>query len=120
MALRWDRALTDPQPLGTLSVEAGLGWFQDGQKGQGAVDLLLPEAGLRVGLGGPFELGLGAGWAIGLEDRSGDDLTLWASLSADVGIGADWALRPELRVRSVDPWVGTIADFALGIRRALG
>ena len=71
-----------------------------------------------MGLVGPFALGLGAGWAIGLEDRTGDDLTVWAALGADFPLGADWSIRPEVRVRSVDPWVGTIADFALGVRRA--
>ena len=119
VALRWDRTLVDLPGPGPLSIEAGLGWFQDGQKGQGAVDLLMPEAGLRIGLPGSFDLGVGAGWAIGLEDRNGDDLTLWAALAVDLGIGTDWSLRPELRVRSVDPWVGTIADYALGIRRVL-
>lgn len=119
VAVRWDRQLADPTGLGPVSLEAGLGWFQDGQVGQGAVDLLLPETGLRIELAGPFALGLGAGWAIGLEDRSGDDLTLWAALGADVAVARDWSLRPEVRVRSVDPWVGTIADFALGVRRAL-
>lgn len=119
LAFRWDRRLADPTGLGPVSLEAGLGWFQDGQVGQGAVDLLLPEAGLRIGLPGPLAVGLGAGWAIGLEDRSGDDLTLWAALGADVDIATDWSLRPEVRVRSVDPWVGTIADFALGLRRAI-
>lgn len=116
-ALRWDRGLARFSTLGPLSVEAGLSWFQDGQTGQGAVDLLLPEAGLRIGLAGPLQLGVGAGWAIGLEDRSGDDVSLWAGLSADVGIGTDWFLRPELRIRSVDPWVGTIVDYSLGVRR---
>lgn len=116
VAVRWDRALIDAPGL-PLSLEVGLGWFQDGQAGQGAVDLLLPEAGVRLGLPGPFDLGAGAGVAIGLEDRNGDDLTLWTGVAAEVGIARAWSLRPELRVRSVDPWVGTIADFALGIRR---
>ena len=119
VAFRWDRVLADPPVLGPFSAEVGLGWFQDGETGQGAVDLLLPEAGLRVGLPGPFDLGLGAGWAIGLEDRGGDDLTLWTALAANVSIGTHWSLRPELRLRSVDPWVGTIGDYALGVRRAL-
>ena len=119
VAVRWDRVVAHPSILAPLSLEAGLGWFQDGQTGQGAVDLLLPEVGLRAGLPGPFDVGLGAGLAVGLEDRSGDDLTLWAALAANVGLGTDWSLRPELRVRSVDPWVGTIADYAVGVRRAL-
>lgn len=119
VAFRWDRALAHPSAVGPLALEVGLGWFQDGATGQGAVDLLLPEAGLRIGLPGPLALGLGAGWAIGLEDRSGDDLTLWTALGADLPIANEWALRPEIRVRSVDPWVGTIADYSLGIRRAL-
>lgn len=119
VAVRWDRAVADPGPLGPLSLELGLGWFQDGQTGQGAADLLLPEAGVRVGLPGPLDLGAGVGLAVGMEDRSGDDLTLWASLGADLGFAPGWSLRPELRVRSVDPWVGTVADYGLGIRRAL-
>ena len=119
LAFRWDRVLADPPALGPLSIEAGLGWFQDGRNGQGAVDLLLVEAGVRFALPGPFHLGLGPGWAIGLEDRSGDDLTLWAALAADLGVGADWSLRPELGVRSVDPWAVTIVDCGLRLRRRL-
>lgn len=84
-ALRWDRGLARIPALGPLSVEVGVGWFQDGQTGQGAVDLLLPEAGLRIGLASPLQLGVGA-------------------------------LRPELRIRNVDPWV-TIVDYSLGVRR---
>ena len=118
VAIRWDRDLAHPLVFGSLAFEAGLGWFQDGQTGQGAVDLLLPEVGVRMGLVGPFALGLGVGWAIGLEDRSGDDLTVWAALGADFPVGADWSIRPEVRVRSVDPWVGTIADYAFGVRRS--
>ena len=117
VAIRWDHRLADLSAPGPLSLELGLGWFQDGQAGQGAVDLLLPEAGLAVGLPGPFYLGVGAGWAIGLEDRNGDDLTLWSALGAQVPVAGVWSLRPEIRVRAVDPWVGTVADFALGVRR---
>lgn len=62
-------------------------------------------------------MGAGAGWAIGLEDRSGDDLALWAALAADVDIGGHWSIRPELRLRTVDPWAGTIVDYGLGLRR---
>lgn len=117
VALRWDRGLTDDRSRGPVALEVGLAWFQDGQAGQGAVDLLLPEAGLRIGLPGPFDVGAGAGWAIGLEDRSGDDLALWAALAADVNIGGHWSIRPELRLRTVDPWAGTIVDYGLGLRR---
>ncbi len=119
VALRYDRAFAHPRSFGPVSFEVGVGWFQDGQKGQGAVDLLLPEGGVRVGLAGPLDLGVGAGWAIGMEDRSGDDPTLWAALGANLGLGGAWAVRPEIRLRAVDPWVGTVADFSLGIRRAL-
>lgn len=118
-SLRWDRDLAHPLVFGSLALEAGVGWFQDGQAGQGAVDLLLPEAGIRMGLVGPFALGLGAGWAVGLEDRTGDDITVWAALGADLFVASDWAIRPEVRVRSVDPWAGTIADYAVGIRRVI-
>lgn len=119
LALRWDRDLTAPATPGPIALDVGIGWFQDGQEGQGAVDLLLPEVGVRVGLPGPFAVGLGAGYAIGLEDRTGDDLTLWAALGADFPFSPGWSFRPELRVRSVDPWVGTVADYSVGIRRAL-
>ena len=119
VAVRWDQRLAEPSSLGPVWLDIGLGWFQDGQAGQGAVDLLLPEAGLGVGLPGPFYLGLGAGWAIGLEDRNGDDLTVWSALGAQVPVARGWSLRPEIRARSVDPWVGTVTDFALGVRRAL-
>ena len=41
----------------------------------------------------------------------------WDHRLADLSAPGPLSLRPEIRVRAVDPWVGTVADFALGVRR---
>ena len=33
----------------------------------------------------------------------------------DLSMGRRWVVRPEVRVRAVDPWAGTIADLAVGV-----
>lgn len=82
---------------------------------------MLPEAQLQVtGAGTVFRpylgVGLGASWATGAADDE-FDLTLSTAAGLRVRMSSDWILRGELRVRAIDPWTGTTADWGLGIGR---
>lgn len=102
----------------TLRWQAGVAAFRYEAQSDKQVTLILPEAGVEwhppLGLL-PLYLGAGAGY----DFESGgfeDEFTLHAALGLEMGVAPGVALRPELRVRAVDPWVGTMADFTLGVR----
>jgi hypothetical protein len=84
--------------------------------------MLLPEMGLlaRVPVGIPLLFGVGVGHTLGVKGDPDDDATLYTALGLELEDRSGWAVRPELRVRAVDPWTGTIADFTIGVRRAFG
>lgn len=123
----YDLSGTGTEAVGSLRVDgpvaaglrwqAGLGFFRyEAQFGDDRT-LFLPEAGLEwhPPVGG-LPLYLGAGVGANLERGPGDnDATLYGAVGLDLGTG-DFSLRPEVRVRAVDPWVGTMADFTLGLR----
>jgi hypothetical protein len=80
-------------------------WFLEGQ-------ILFQRSAGRVR---PF-LGVGSGYAW----EGGDDTnvgTLSASVGALLGLDDAWGLRGELRIRAIDPWVGTTAEWGFGITR---
>lgn len=61
-------------------------------------------------------IGVGAGYSF----TSGDSApTLSASLGSRIEVCPGWLMRLELRVRSVDPWAGTTADWGIGVSREL-
>ena len=68
----------------------------------------------------PLIVGAGAGHTIGVRGNPTDELTLYAATGLEIEDRAGWAVRPELRLRAVKPWAGTIADFTLGVLRRLG
>ena len=107
-----------------IVIEPGLTYAAyDAQDGEG-VPLLIPEAQLqgRIEMGrvDPF-LGLGAGGVFDLrEDRSGGELlvsTYSAAAGARAWLGRGWTGRAELRVRGVDGFTGSAAEWTLGIAR---
>ena len=83
---------------------------------------ILPEVQLQVQRAAsvfrPYlGAGLGASWAV----RSGEDevdFTLAGSGGVRLVTQSAWVLRAELRVRVIDPWVGTTADWSIGFGRA--
>ncbi|MEQ9398798.1 MAG: hypothetical protein RJQ04_06475 [Longimicrobiales bacterium] len=102
----------------TLRWQAGVGLFRYGSQADRKVTLIMPEAGVEwhpplpmV----PLYLGAGVGYAAQSAGQE-DDPTLYAALGLDARVAPMISLRPELRVRAVDPWVGTLADFSLGVR----
>jgi hypothetical protein len=65
--------------------------------------------------------GLGAGSAlVSTEGQRTTELTFSTVVGVRVALGGGWGLGGELRVRAVDPWTATTADFGLSISRRLG
>lgn len=105
-------------PLGAAVVLDAGGRFlrYEAQSGR-HVSFLLPEAGLQAQLPlGPVRpyLGGGVGRTLVVEGPGRDELTLHAALGARIDLPGSWSLRPEFRVRSIDPWAGSTGDFTLG------
>lgn len=131
-AASYDLSGTGTSAIGALRVELPLARRVDVQLGGGyfwyetqagrRVGYLLPEGGVQVRPLSmlPAYVGVGAGHALGVKGSPPNELTLYAALGVDLGNRDGWSVRPELRARAVDPWVGTIGDFTLGIRRELG
>lgn len=66
------------------------------------------------------EIGFGAGFAAVLSGGEESEPTLHAIVGLMVPLGAGpWALRPEARIRSVDPWTGSLVDVTIGLSRTL-
>lgn len=105
-----------------IDFQLGTGFFWYGTQGDDQVAMLLPEMGLlaRVPVPIPLHFGLGVGHTVGVKGNQDDDATLYVAAGLELEDRGGWAVRPELRVRAVDPWVGTMADFTLGVRRAFG
>lgn len=111
-------------PLGgPLLIEPGLTYARYTTQGGTASNLLFPEAQLQVELlrdrYRPF-LGVGAGPAFISGGGSNTELSLTASAGLRAQITPLWGVRGELRVRSIDPWVGTAAEWTVGLSRRLG
>ncbi|HKJ00981.1 MAG TPA: hypothetical protein VJ997_00965, partial [Longimicrobiales bacterium] len=108
--------------LARTTVQVGVGFIRyENQSGEPEA-MLLPEAGILVA---PFEalpwfVGLGAGRTVVVTGGRNDDVTLFGATGLDVRVGGGWSIRPEVRVRTVDPWVGTLADFAVGVAWRIG
>lgn len=101
-----------------LLIEPALRYFRYESQFDEDIAFLLPEVSVQARL--PLRavepyLGVGVGSAIVVEGDDDGEATLHAAAGARVPVADRWTLRPELRLRSVDPWTGTIGDFTLGI-----
>ena len=67
-----------------------------------------------------LSVGAGAGYSLVAAGSGDNDPTLFAVVGAQFDIGSGWSIQPELRARAVDPWVGTVSSFDLGMRKNLG
>lgn len=112
----------DFRPAGPLVVEPGVRFFRYTAQGGADVSFLMPELSLqlqvRLGSVRPY-LGAGAGSALVVEGPGDGELTLHGALGARIPLEGRWSLRPEFRVRSVDPFVGSMGDVSLGVRYGL-
>lgn len=116
LAVRVDRWLA-----ASVRVEAGLGYFRYQDQANESSTMLLPELGVFVHppLGPlPLYLGVGAGGFLAVSGTEESEATLFAAAGVEIPIAEGWFLRPEMRVRAVDPWTGVMADFTLGFARA--
>jgi hypothetical protein len=103
-----------------LCIDVGTSFFWYETQGDESVAMLLPETGLSLELRPlPFWIGAGAGYSIGVNGDPDNDLTLYGAAGLDFPFAGSWAVRPEVRIRSVDPWIGAIAEFTIGIARAI-
>lgn len=111
-------------PIGTTSwftVEPGMTYFS--YEGQSSQDIwyINPEVQAQLT---PFQgrvrpyLGAGVGVARGSsEGRSEWDATLSGALGLRAGLAGPWSALGEVRVRTIDPWTGTLGEFGLGLAR---
>ncbi len=110
-------------PLGSVVVvEPGLtvGRY-DAQFGS-TVTLLFPEIQLQLqsrGSVSPY-LGVGAGPAFAFSEGASDsELALSTAVGLRVRTQSGWGVRGELRVRAIDPFAGTTAEWGLGVSRRI-
>jgi len=68
----------------------------------------------------PVHLAAGVGYSIGVEGDPAEDFVLYGAIGADIEDRGGWAIRPEFRLRVIDPWAGTMGEFTLGMRRRFG
>ena len=106
-----------------LLLEPGLTFGRyDAQFGS-AVSLLFPEVQIQVGgtrgQVNPY-LGAGVGPAFAFSNGASDtELALSGAVGVRVRLTREWGARAELRVRAIDPFAGTTAEWGLGISRRL-
>jgi hypothetical protein len=102
-------------------IEPGLTYARYTSQGGQGVSYLIPEFQGQLQIPGrvvrPF-LGAGLGLALvwaGLGSTA--DLALSSSAGVRVRLGDRWTGRAELRVRSIDPFHGSVAEWAFGFAR---
>lgn len=105
-----------PESARFIVLEAALEHFgYETQFGENET-LWFPEAAVQLQIPGrvlrPY-LGIGAGYAFSTYSAP----TLFALGGTRVRIASRWTLQAELRVRAVDPWGGSTADWGLGVSR---
>lgn len=109
-------------PVGrNLVLEPALGFLSyEAQSGR-RYHHILPEIQIQAQAYGarvrPYlGVGFGASWAVRPQEDQGDP-TLSGAGGLRVILGTEWMLRGELRVRIIDPWGATTADWGLGLSR---
>jgi hypothetical protein len=107
-----------------LQIEPALSYFSyEPQLAGSRQHWILPELGVYLGAFGgsvrPYGgIGLGSGWSTGA-GSSRQEFTLHAAAGLRIAMTENWSLRGELRLRSVDPWAGNMADFGFGVSRRI-
>jgi hypothetical protein len=111
-------------PSGRLLVfEPGIGFFRYENQSGDRITYLLPELSVQIqvpsGAVRPY-VGGGIGFSEFLSGRGSTFVTLHAATGLRVDLGADWGLRGEWRLRSIDPFTGNTSDLLLGVSRRFG
>lgn len=111
-------------PVGGLMLaEVGGRIFRYESRGRRHVTHVFPSAGLYLDAGGrDFRAYAGGGVGMSLvpEGPGETALTLHAGGGFRIRIRPRWLVRPEIRVRSVDPWTGTTGEFTVGMTYRFG
>ena len=115
-AVRYERLIRP-----ALIAGAGIAYMTDRQEFRVREHHVFPEVMLQLqvprGSLRPY-LGAGAGLAFSSAgDFSETDWTLAGAGGLRIAAGSAWSIRGELRIRAVDPWVGTTADWGFGVTR---
>lgn len=105
-----------------LRTEGGIGSFWYESQSDESTLMLIPEVGVafQAPPSFPLYLGLGVGHTLVLNGRETAEPTLHGALGLLLAPNEACLVRPEMRVRVVDPWVGTIAGFTLGVAIRVG
>lgn len=110
-------------PVNVLTLEVSVSYFEyTPQLSIRAERFLFPEVSVQGNLPlGPVwpYLGGGLGFAAVVSGRSDSHLTVHGAFGARLRLPGHWGVRGELRLRSVDPFVGNTADFTVGVARTL-
>jgi hypothetical protein len=110
------------EPLPALVVEPGMTFFTYQAQFADRVSYLFPELSIQIqlphGRVRPF-LGVGGGGGFVVSGPGETAGTLHAVGGVRVHLDPRWSLRGDLRVRSVDPWIGNTADIMFGVGRRL-
>lgn len=116
----WVAAARYGHPLGTrVSLEAGATAFGYTTQGADRRVFLMPEAGVAARLSaGPtvVHVSLGGGLSAAVKGNDETEPTLFAGLAVDLPRTGGVRLSPGVRYRAVDPWVGTVFEYMLGVR----
>ena len=102
-------------------VEPGLTYARYTPQSDGvSVSLLFPEVQLQVQTAGRvrpfFGAGIGPAFAWG-GGASETELSLSGGAGIRADLSPDWGVRGELRIRAIDPFHGTAAEWTAGISR---
>lgn len=115
-ALRVDRSVHR-----MLFVQVGSAYFDYETQDSERVGLLIPELGVVLRPSTiPIYAAAGVGYALAVRGDADGDPTLWAAVGLQYGVADGWTVRPEARIRVVDPWAGSMVELSLGIQRWLG
>jgi hypothetical protein len=108
--------------LSHLVIEPGLGFMDyriQGQRPAPRARLWFPEVQVQAEAQlGPVRPYLGAGGGLAVESLLGErgtEPTLSAAGGARIDLPGNWGLEGELRIRAIDPWTGTTADWGISV-----
>lgn len=120
----WTAGAELSAPVGSLMLaEVGSRVFRYESRDRRHRTHLFPSAGLYLDAGGrDFRVYAGGGAGVSLvpEGPGGTELTLHAAGGFRIRIRPRWLVRPEIRMRSVDPWTGTTGEFTVGMTYRFG
>lgn len=103
-----------------LSIQVGPSFFWYTSQGGQTTAMLIPEVGVEVVVPNtPAYLVAGGGHTWGVRGDPDDDVVLFAGLGVRIQDRGGWSIKPQVRVRAVDPWTGSIGEFSLGLSRSM-